>query len=421
MSKRSLLTTLVDQLFGYLNKLPPETTSYTTTSLRIPITTSSHESLALSATLYRPLSLPSTRPVIDSVPLLPAVESHFGGEMPWWLRKMLGTNPYSASLSPEDSNFWKGFDLSTALDRANIPILLTTGWFDPVMPAVLDQYSRLLENNSPASLTIGPWTHLGASGRNSLAEVFSWISSHLTNREEKERTAPVRVYITGAEKWAHLSSWPPSPTHHQELFLSSGSLLAGSVPTTAAPESSSTFKFNPLDPTPAIATPQLFDNTYTKQPNTALSARPDILTFTSAPLPSDLQIIGRPRVDLFHTSSSSHFDILLILNEVDATTSQSYPITEKFIRFSSDNKAPLSLDLHDCAHMFRKGNYIQLLVGGGSHPRYMRNFGTEEAKENPAEATMMRSVTHTVSHNAQAPSRILLPVVTDLDKSKQDV
>ena len=52
--------------------------------------------------------------------------------------------------------------------------------------------------------------------------------------------------------------------------------------------------------------------------NRELEARPDVLTFTTAPLTADLEITGVPVVELFHSRDNQYADLFVRLCDVDS-------------------------------------------------------------------------------------------------------
>ncbi|KAK3341126.1 X-Pro dipeptidyl-peptidase-domain-containing protein [Lasiosphaeria hispida] len=343
-------------------------------------------------------------PLYNAVPLLDAVNKYFGLGAPKWIQDMITHTDLSDS-------YWQPMRVQTgALDQSSVPILLTTGWYDLVLPEVMEQYSRLSAGGGNVALTIGPWTHLGAGGANSLSETLSWLEEHLAQRPGAHRPSPVRIFVTGKQEWRDFPSWPPPSSPH-ELFLSPANTLSRDPPPADAPDS--VFKFDPADPTPSLGAPELYDQGRGKrEPDTALATRPDTLTFATAPLPADLAVIGKPLVTLHHASDHPHVDVLVLLSEVQSD-GVSHSISERYLRLDRAREQQggpdplLRLALRDCAHVFCKGNRIRLLIAGGSHPRYIRNLGTEE---NPGTSANMCAAWHTVKHSGATVSKIGLPV-----------
>ncbi|KAL6228580.1 galactose-binding domain-like protein [Aspergillus navahoensis] len=113
--------------------------------------------------------------------------------------------------------------------------------------------------------------------------------------------------------------------------------------------------------------------------DSAYADRADTLVFTSEPLSEDLEVLGVPSVHLIHASNPPFADIFVRLSEVDAQ-GVSHNITEGYQALdpTRDMSQPLRLDLQDCAHQFRVGMRVRLIVAGGSFPMYARCLGTAE-------------------------------------------
>lgn len=340
------------------------------------------------------------QPIFDSVPLLDGVDKYFAGDAPTWLRTCI--------THPERSHpFWQSLDARGALDRVNIPIFLATGWYDIIVDDVVRQYAKLSARGCPVTLCIGPWTHLGAQGRNIPAETLPLVEEHLAGRKPSERKPPVRVFITGSQQWRELPTWPPNTTDHV-VFLKNTKELSANTPDSEDAES--TFEFNPEDPTPMTGAPAAFAGEKGRSDeNNTLLERPDVLSFTSSPLDSDLEVCGKPSVVLHHSTDHPHADLWVFLSEVDST-GVSRQLSEKYLRLDPDRgPEPIELALHDIGHRFQKGSKIRLSVAGGSHPRYIRNLGSGE---NPGTGSTLQSVVHTVRHHATASSSLTLPVTS---------
>lgn len=339
--------------------------------------------------------------IFEGIPLIDAVDTYFGGESetPQWVREMI-------TISDTEDPRWRATRQGHALNQADMPILLSTGWYDAMKDQVMEQYARLSERGCQVSLIIGPWTHLQAGGGNTPKETLAWLEKHLAGHDvANPLSSPLRVFITGAEEWRDLEAWPPATKAH-ELYVSSGMKLSENKPITDLAES--TFEFNPASPTPAIGCASQFGLSPANE-DTILASRPDVLAFTTEPLGGDLEVCGKPTVELHHSTSTPFADLLVRLSEVDAK-GVSRNITETYMRL--DDKRPkgrLQIEIPDCGHRFLKGNRIRLIIAGGSHPRYIRNFGTGEA---PGRETTMCSVRHTIFHHESALSKVTLPAST---------
>ncbi len=109
-------------------------------------------------------------------------------------------------------------------------------------------------------------------------------------------------------------------------------------------------------------------------------------------------------VELAHSCDNRYNDVFVRVSEVDAE-GRSTNVSDGFVRLTSDS-GTIRLELDAIAHRFPAGSRIRVLVAGGSHPRFVRNLGTEEP---PKSGRRMASATHTVHHGAGGMSRLLLP------------
>jgi putative CocE/NonD family hydrolase len=359
------------------------------------------ESSFLAKVLSRVVFGDHTRPMLDKVPLLDAVKAEFKDRAPWLVHTM---------STPDISEpRYESMQHGDAIERAEIPILLVSGWYDLFVNQTTEQYTRLVERGRNVALTVGPWAHSGAFGGVTMGHSLEWMERHLAGRKEAERKAAVQYYVTGAEEWISASKWPPQTKPH-ELHFQPGLGLSAEAPTetSAAKEASSSFTFDPRNPTPTIGGNLL--NDAGKYEDSALASRDDVLAFTSDPLTQDLEIAGDALVTLHYSCSSPYIDFFIRISEVNAK-GQSYNLCEGFrrIKNSGQETQELKLNLSPRAHRFLKGMRVRVIVAGGSHPQYLRNTGTEESAMTASE---MKNVDYVVYHSGEMKSKVTLPVVS---------
>ena len=124
------------------------------------------------------------------------------------------------ATDPEDP-VWRNMRLGPALTRVAVPVLLQTGWQDRFPAQMLEQYERLQRRGVAVGLTIGPWTHVQTATKGAgtvMTEALDWFAEHLSATGDRRRPSPVRIFVTGAEEWRHLATWPP-PTEERVLYL----------------------------------------------------------------------------------------------------------------------------------------------------------------------------------------------------------
>jgi uncharacterized protein len=331
--------------------------------------------------------------VCEGLPLKSSAEAYFGGSAEWIHYPM--THPDTRD------QYYAVTQHSEALERANIPVLLISGWYDIFLEQTMEQYTRLSQRGCKVGLTVGPWDHMHAVGARTTRENFAWLEEHVANDSESKRQHAVSVFVTGADEWRNMTKWPPATDGH-ELFLQPSSRLGFSKP--ASESLPSTFTFDPAHPTPSIGGPGHVNGGRKK--DNALSTRTDALTFTTDPLVSDIEILGKVIVELIHSSDTPYVDLLVRLSEVDKK-GDSYNLTETYMRLKPDRPTGnLRIELPDCAHRFKCGFKIRLIVAGGSFPMFSRNLGTGEI---PELGSTYRSAQHTIYHGASGFSRLVLP------------
>jgi len=206
-----------------------------------------------------------------------------------------------------------------------------------------------------------------------------------------------------------LQDWPPASTD-RTWYLAPAGGLTDDAPT--APGAGTFFSYDPMDPTPSVGG-RVLARGAGRRDNRKLEARPDVRTFTTAPLAEPVELLGGARVRLFLGSDNPYADVFARICDVDAK-GRSVNVTDRLVRLDpQDGEAPpagertVELTLPDTAHRFLAGHRVRLQVSGGAHPRYARNLGTGE----PAgSATRGVPVTHRIGHDVTAPSSLTLPV-----------
>jgi hypothetical protein len=316
---------------------------------------------------------------LTHLPVAQAAERLVGDRVPWFREY--------ATHDDLDDPFWSRAQLGAALERAEVPVLLQTGWQDLLLPQTLEQYRQLHRRGVDVALTVGPWTHssFDVAGRSTIyREALEWLDKHLARTRHGERPAPVRIHITGAGRWRGLDSWPPQTGASVLHLLPRGEL--GPEPA-AAGLPTAVFTYDPADPTPSVGGRMLTGSKAGYRRDDSLSTRPDVLTFTGSPVHAALDVVGIPTVELNHASDNPHADLFVRISDVDPR-GRSRNVSDGFIRLRDASPTPrtVRVEMDAVAHRFAPGHRIRLLVAGGSFPWRSRNLGT------PDHATGSRAV-----------------------------
>ncbi|MER7331818.1 MULTISPECIES: CocE/NonD family hydrolase [unclassified Micromonospora] len=320
-----------------------------------------------------------------------------------------------------DAGYWRERVFGGRIAEVSAPVAMVTGWHDIFLPAQLRDFAALRAAGAHPRLTVGPWTH-GSPGLfvAALREGLDWLDEHLAGRPPRRaarrgtaagRAAPARVHVGGAGGgWRDLPDWPP-PAAPIRWHLHAGGRLDTSAPAPSAPDR---FRYDPADPTPSLGGPLLVAQRAGPVDNRPVEARPDVLTFTSAPLDEPVEVIGPVRAEIHLRSELSHLDVFVRLCDVDRR-GRSWNVCDGLARVAPGRYPTdpagvvrVPVELWPTAHRFAPGHRLRVQVSGGAHPRYARNPGTGEPL---GAAVTLRAGWREILHDPQRPSAVVLPIM----------
>ncbi|WP_410611724.1 CocE/NonD family hydrolase [Amycolatopsis sp. lyj-109] len=306
---------------------------------------------------------------------------------------------------PETSPRWTALDHRDRVADVTVPVSSIGGWYDIFLPGQLRDFRTLQDAGRRPRLTVGPWTHAGellAGASVSLRETLEFGLAHARGEEPPER-APVRLFVMGEEAWRDFASWPPEGYAPQRFHLQPGGTLSPELPGGSAPD---TYRYDPADPTPAAGGVRMAPDAG-RADNTALEARADVLTYTTAVLGEDVEVIGDVQAEIWFRSSLPFADVFVRLCDV-GPDGRSVNVCDGLtsLRDAAELTA-VTVRLWPTAHRFRRGHRIRVQVSSGAFPRYARNPGTGEPH---ATAVTLRAADQEVHHDPVHASAIVLPV-----------
>jgi uncharacterized protein len=353
------------------------------------------------ASVRNQMSQRGRRPLFRHLPLRDLDRLATGHRVPHWQDWLVHDAP--------GDDFWKDRGFGGTLSEVAAPVSMVAGWHDFFLPLQLRDYAALRQAGQDPYLLIGPWRHADQQSVQAwVGESLAWLRAHLTGDAGALRRDPVRIFVTGAEEWRTLPAWPPQTRPHR-WHLHGRGVLAQEAPPVAEPDR---YTYDPADPTPNLAGPVELAGR-ARVDNRILEARPDVLTYTSAPLAGDLMVMGEVATDLFVSSSLEHADFFARLCDVDPT-GVSLNICDALLRVTPgrperqpDGTIRARFTLWPTAHLFRRGHRLRLQVSSGAHPRYARNIGTAEPL---TAATTLARADQRVFHDPGHPSAIVIPV-----------
>lgn len=302
-----------------------------------------------------------------------------------------------------DDSYWNGIDRSGSVGDVVVPASLVGGWYDIFLVDQLRDYASLAAAGRSPRLTIGPWWHADPrSMAASVNETVGWAAAVATG-VEPEDTAPVQLFVMGADEWRGFEQWPPTGYVPEAWHLRPGGELGPSPVDTSSP---TTFVCDPVDPTPSLGGPKLNPGGAGPVDNQPLEDRADVLTFTSPVLRSDLEVIGEVSADMWIRTDRPDGDVFVRVCDVDER-GKSININDEMVHFAADGITHVELRLSPTAHVFRAGHSIRVQVSGGAFPRFARNLG---GGETIASATATHAAFVEIFHDATHPSKVSLPI-----------
>ncbi len=313
--------------------------------------------------------------VARTVPFVPGYKRAVGkrvGYLEDWLAHPAAGDPY---WSPRRADP----DISAAP-----PAHLVGGWYDVAIDGTLDGYRRLRAAGRTVRLVVGPWNHTSGFNKDMpiiAGEALAWLRAYLTGNGGGAGQTPVRVYVSeigGKGEWRDLADWPPPGTTPQSWHLRPDGSL-----TDSPGEGTSSFRYDPADPTPSVGGPRMDSNGFGQKDNGKLEARDDVLVFTGPVIGEPQEVIGPVSLRLRVRGSSQNFDVFARLCDVDAKGT-SRNICDGLLRLDgtrpadADGWTQIEVPMSATAHRVAAGHRVRVQVSGGAHPRWARNTGTAE-------------------------------------------
>jgi putative CocE/NonD family hydrolase len=357
---------------------------------------------------------------------------------------------------PSYDEYWQARDISRHVKR--VPAMLEVGgYYDAEDLAGPWRTFRGIEKLSPGAdnhIAIGPWSHGGWSrGEGNALGTLRWPMStgpwfrdsvempfflHYLANGPAVDLPKVLVYRTGAGRWDRYESWPPKNANSKSLYLLPGGKLAWDKPPAGAKQFDE-YVSDPANPVPVVE--RLGNSGMPREYMTAdqrfASKRPDVLTFTSDPLPEDVTVSGPVSPVLHVATSGSDADFVVKLIDVFPDNAPNWPGDtsgfkvagyEQLVRgepfrgryrrdpakpvaFVPNQPDSLRYAMPDINHTFKKGHRIMVQIQSSWFPLTDRNPQTFVPNIFEAKASDFKPATMRVYHTAAQSSRLELHVL----------
>ena len=381
---------------------------------------------ALAAWAVEGPKMMNTLPLLDVKPLEQVAPYYFE-----WLRH------------PPDDPWWAWSDLQGRYGKTDAAVLNLSAWYDDNYgpEGATTNYAGLLKaragNKHPGtSLLLGPWVHgVASTGKTHAGErefgavaaidydevVLRWMDHYLKGVANGVEREPVRYFVMGHNQWRDADQWPPAATE-TSMFLTSDA-KSGRLGHLQNKRVNEAGGFSEFVSDPASPVVNEYDSSGAHDYR-RLAARPDVLTFDSAPLQQDTEVTGRIEVRIFVSCDCRDLDLWARLQDVSPdgialnlmssgldVLRASYRDLHRGRQLLSPGKVyELRLNNLITSNVFLRGHRIRLQISGSFAPNFSRNLQNGKSETDSADMTKARI---RIFHDATHPSRIVLPVVSD--------
>ncbi|MFI6919407.1 CocE/NonD family hydrolase [Nonomuraea spiralis] len=321
-----------------------------------------------------------------------------------------GDQPLLADLVPFYSTFMNTTDPADPLWREGVvdhaaietPALVGTGWYDYFNAASIEHYLRL---RGPRRLIVGPWSHISHGrdicgrdyGDRAGQDAVDWTGIHLDWFDHWLRgvpvreSAPVKIFVMGADEWREEESWPLTRARPVPYHLGADGTL-GTEP--AGGGAAGAFTADPGDPVPTVGGAVMVFDAFGPLDQRPLDARGDVLRHRTEPLATAVEVSGRVELVALVSSTAPSADVAAKLIDVHPD-GHAELLIDGIVRVTGltpGEPREVRVPLGWTSNLFRPGHRIRIDVAGSNFPRFARN---------PDKGT-------TTLH---APSYVLLPTI----------
>ena len=326
-------------------------------------------------------------------------------------------------------------------DKIDLPISHRTGWYDRVVGTVelfkgMRERGATEEARRNQRLIIGPWTHTGDLVRKTgdvdfgpeaevdyFSLIIPWFDYWLKGQKNGVMdTAPVRLFVMGANRWRDEEEWPLGRAQPTDFFLRSNG--RANTPRgdgflsleTSRDEPPDRYTYDPRDPVMTLYSDLGMDEPHDMR---VLNHRRDVLVYQTEPLERPIEVTGYPVLNLYASSSAPDTDFIVKLADVHPdgfAQNLCYGIVRARYRNGFDRPELMTpgyvyrfnIELLPTSNLFRAGHRIRIDVSSSDFPNFDRNHNA--GRDDWADPEL-NAADQTVFHGGPYPSHITLPVV----------
>ena len=370
-------------------------------------------------------------------------ESHSGG----WLRGQGISEERIAAYKARAvlDQGWKDTDFLFHRDNVQIPIYNVGGWHDIYAEGSLYSYLYLQEQGvghaaGNQKLFMGAFGHGALQGdlaypnggfiTGSMDEQLRWWDYWLKGEDNGIMDEPpISFYMMASarkgsastsNRLIHTDHWPP---RHEKtrFYLLPGGTIDTSAPT--ADSASSTYRFDPANPVPTVGGQNLGSDVGPRDQR-EIGERQDYLRFQTPVLEEDVVVAGHIDMELYVSTDALDTDFVVKLVDIYPDGYEAlildYPLRMRFrdgqnaedVQMMTPGEVEkVTINMWSTAQTFEAGHRIGMHVSSSNYPRFAVNPNNGAALDDLD--TPAKIATNTIYFDAQHPSAMILPVVTE--------
>jgi len=348
---------------------------------------------------------------------------------------------------PNYDEYWKRWSIEEHYSDIKVPALHVAAWYDIFQGGALRNYEGLKAHAGTDAARRGQHLlviiggHAG-SGRKigdvdfgpAAAEAgdvtIAWYDYLFKAAHNQFADKPVRLFVLGANKWRDEDAWPPARVRTTKYFLhasnGANSMRGDGTLSTAAAQSEhpDRYTYDPANPVPTIGGPLCCDAAHLEpgaRDQRPAESRDDVLVYSTDAFAKDFEVTGPITLELYASSSAVDTDFTAKLIDV-WPNGFAQNLTEGIVRarFRNSDSAPellnpgqvykFNIDMWNTSNVFRQGHRLRLEISSSNFPRFDRNPNTGQDTQFGGRPL---SATNTISHDAEHPSALMLPVIPE--------
>ena len=337
----------------------------------------------------------------------------------------------------DPADYWTAQDISTRIDRIQIPALHIAGWFDSYLEGSIAGYLALRDGagtdfaRKNQYLIAGPWVHIPWGDRAGEAKfgetanldtdaiLLRWFNHWLKDSGEFSNEPQIRYFTLGPNEWRSAEEWPVFVS--SVLYLRSAekanSRKGDGRLTPEAPEAEEQRDVFVYDPEVPVFAPGGVHAISGAFDQAALELGNNLLVYTSQPVTRETEIFGQPSMKLYAATSAPNADFTAKLVRVTRNGCAEF-LSIGIARsswlfgdadYSADEIHEWEFTLEPVAFVLAAGERLRLEVASSAFPLYDRNPSTNTPPQFAGSWNWARS-TQQVLHSASHSSALYLPV-----------